>query len=139
MVEESELICFYELTQAKARYCRALDAKDWAALAEMLTDDMEFDLAADDPAVAAIVGRANVLQSLEAAVAGARTVHQVHMPEIDLRGDEADVSWAVQERVVWDNGTSLTAYGRYDDRWVRSDNRWKLASLRLTNSIMDFT
>ena len=33
-----------ELCKATARYCRLLGAKDWAALAELLTEDMEFDL-----------------------------------------------------------------------------------------------
>mgnify|MGYP002713700481 CR=1 FL=1 len=127
-----------ELCQAKARYCRALDTKDWTALAELLTNDMEFDLSDDNPDVPPIVGRANVLAAVQAAVAGAKTVHQVHMPEVDVDGDQAQAIWPVQERVVWDNGTSLTAYGHYHDRWVRIDGQWKIAALRLTHLIMDF-
>lgn len=46
--------------------------------------------------------------------------------------------WAVQERVVWENGTSLTAFGHYHDRWVRLDGRWRIAELRLTHLIMEF-
>ena len=45
--------------------------------------------------------------------------------------------WAVQERVVWGNGTSLTAYGHYHDRWVRDELGWRIAELRLTHLIMD--
>lgn len=138
MVDDTTLVCFYELTQAKARYCRALDTKDWATLAGLLTAGVEVDLAADNPDIDPIVGRDTVLAALKSSVEGARTVHQVHLPEIEVNGDEACVTWAVQERVVWDNGTSLVASGRYDDLWVRSGGEWKLASLRLTNTFLDF-
>jgi hypothetical protein len=107
-------------------------------LAGLLTEDMEFDLSDGNPDVQPIVGRDNVLAAVQASVMGAKTVHQVHIPEIELTGDEADVIWPVQERVIWDNGTSLTAYGHYHDRWVRVDDEWKIAVLRLTHLVMDF-
>ena len=83
-------------------------------------------------------GRAHVLDAVESSVAGAKTVHQVHMPEVEIDGDKAQAIWAVQERVVLDNGTSLTAYGLYHARWVRVDGQWKIAVIRLTQLIMDF-
>ena len=137
MTDEA-LAQIFELCQAKARYCRALDTKDWTALAELLTGDMEFDLSDGNPDVPPIVGRANVLAAVQSSVTGAKTVHQVHMPEVEVDGDQAQAIWPVQERVVWDNGTSLTAYGHYHDRWVRIDGQWKIAALRLTHLIMDF-
>jgi ketosteroid isomerase-like protein len=127
-----------ELYDAKARYCRAMDTKDWAAVAQLLTEDIEFDLSDGNPDVAPIIGRDNVLAAIQASIADAKTVHQVHIPEIELHGDEAVAIWPVQERVVWDNGTSLTAYGHYHDRWVRVDDAWKIAVLRLTHLIMEF-
>ena len=138
MADRDHVVAFNELAQAKARYCRLLDSKDWLALAELLTEDMEFDLSDGNPDIAPIVGRDNVLAAVQASVAGAKTVHQVHAPEIELGGDDAQVVWAVQERVVWDNGTSLTAYGHYHDRWVRVAGQWKIAALRLTHLIVDF-
>lgn len=136
---ERTLVAFNELAQAKARYCRLLDTKDWTALSELLTEDMEFDLSDGNPDVAPIIGRDNVLAAVQASVTTAKTVHQVHAPEIELDGDHAQVIWAVQERVVWDNGTSLTACGHYHDRWVRVDGSWKIAALRLTHLVMDFS
>jgi SnoaL-like protein len=133
-----DLVALQELTQAKARYCRLLDNKDWVSLADLLTADMEFDLSDGNSDIAPIVGRDNVLADVQSSVAGAKTVHQIHGPEVDLNGDEAHVIWAVQERVVWDNGTSLTAFGHYHDRWVRVDGQWKIAALRLTHLVMDF-
>lgn len=129
---------WFDLVQAKARYCRLLDTKDWQALAGLTTENIEFDLSDGNPDVTPIYGRDNVLGAIRASVEGAKTVHQVHAPEIELTGDTADVIWAVQERVVWDNGTSLTAYGHYHDRWVRIGSEWKISALRLTHLIMDF-
>jgi hypothetical protein len=139
MADRDDVIAYHELAQAKARYCRLLDTKDWTALSELLTENMEFDLSDGNPDVAPIIGRDNVLAAVQASVTTAKTVHQVHAPEIELEGDRAQVIWAVQERVVWDNGTSLTAYGHYHDRWVRVDGSWKIAALRLTQLIMDFS
>lgn len=138
MAGDIDVVAFHELAQAKARYCRLLDSKDWAGLSELLTEDMEFDLSDGNPDVPSITGRDKVLDAVQTSVAGAKTVHQVHTPEFDLHGDEASVIWAVQERVVWDNGTSLTAFGHYHDRWVRVGGQWKISTLRLTHLVMDF-
>lgn len=134
-----ELIVYSQLGQAKARYCRLMDTKAWRELGEMLTEDIVFDLAGDDPSSAPIVGRDDVLGAVGSSVAEAVTVHQVHSPEFEIvSADEVRVIWAVQERVEWENGTSLTAFGHYHDRWVRSDGTWRIAELRLTQLIMDF-
>jgi hypothetical protein len=128
--------CF-ELEQAKARYCRLMDTKNWPELASLLAEDLVFDLTDGNAEGASIIGRDAALQAIIASVGDAKTVHQVHSPEFDLDGDQASVVWAVQERVVWNNGTSLTAYGHYHDRWVRIENGWQIAELRLTHLIMD--
>ena len=111
----------WELVSAKARYCRLLDTKDWPALADMLAENVTVDLDAG-PA-----GRS------------LRTVHQVHLPEISIDGDVADVVWPVQERVIWSNGTSLTAFGHYRDTWRRERDRWLLEAMRLSHLLMEFS
>ncbi|KUI44806.1 DUF4440 domain-containing protein [Mycobacterium sp. GA-1199] len=130
--------CF-ELEQAKARYCRYMDTKNWTELAALLSEDLIFDLTDGNPDATPIIGRDAALQAVMASVGDAKTVHQVHSPEFDLNGDEARVIWAVQERVVWENGTSLTAYGHYHDRWVRSEHGWQIAELVLTHILMEIT
>jgi hypothetical protein len=128
----------HELYQAKAKYCRTLDTKDWAAFATVLESDVILDLSDGNPDIEPIVGRDAVIAAIRESVAGARTVHQVHIPEVELSGDEVRAIWPVQERVLWDNGTSLTAFGHYHDRWVRADGQWALAESKLTHLIMDF-
>lgn len=137
MTDQIELIAFYELTQAKAKYCRTLDTQDWNALAALMATDVEFGMDDGDSEPNMTVGRDETLALLKSLVAGARTAHQVHSPEIDLNGDEARVIWAVQDRAVFDNGTSVTGYGHYTERWVREGKNWVLASLKLSHLITD--
>jgi hypothetical protein len=137
MTEQAELIAFYELTQAKAKYCRALDTKDWDGLAALMIAGVEFGMSDGDSEPQMTVGRDETLALLKSLVSGSRTAHQVHTPEIDLNGDEAQVIWAVQDRAVFDNGTSVTGYGHYTERWVRPGDVWMLASLRLSHLITD--
>ncbi len=137
MTEQAELIAFYELSQVKAKYCRTLDTRDWKALAALMTADIEFGLSDGVSEPQMTVGRDETVALLKSLVAGARTAHQVHTPEIDLNGDEARVIWPVQDRVVFDNGTSVTGYGHYTERWLRQGGVWKLASLKLSHLITD--
>jgi hypothetical protein len=128
----------HDLYRAKAKYCRTLDTKAWEEFATVLAADVSLDLSDGNPGIEPILGRDNVIEAIRESVTGARTVHQVHIPEIEISGDQAHAIWPVQERVLWDNGTSLTAFGHYHDRWVRADRHWVLAESKLTHLIMDF-
>ncbi|MFI6362250.1 nuclear transport factor 2 family protein [Nocardia sp. NPDC050630] len=131
------LITVHQLTQVKARYCLAVDTQDWAALTDLMTLDIELDVSHSITGVPVITGRDNAVAMIRSALTGARTAHQVHTPLIDADGDEARVIWAMQDRVVWNNGSALTGYGHYHERWVRRHDDWKLASLTLTRLITE--
>lgn len=132
----TDLHTCFDIEQVKSRYCRLIDAKDWAGVAEVLTEDVVLDLGGGDQ-MPPIVGRDAALAAVRESVADAVTVHQVHSPEFHIDGDDALVVWAAQERVKWDNGTALTAYGHYHDRWVRGESGWRIAELRLTHLLSD--
>lgn len=138
MSNDTAVLAIHELYQAKAKYCRTLDTKDWDVFATVLAPDVSLDLSDGNPDIEPIVGRDNVIAAIRESVTGARTVHQVHIPEVEISGDQASAIWPVQERVLWDNGTSLTAFGHYHDRWVRIDGHWVLTESKLTHLIMDF-
>lgn len=139
MTDNETIDAFYELSQAKARYCRTLDSKDWAGFADLMIEDFELDVSDGNTGVPVITGRDNAVEQIRTSLTNARTAHQVHLPEIDLNGDDAQVIWAMQDRVIWEpHGPSLTGYGHYHDRWVRRDGQWKLAALKLTRQILDF-
>lgn len=132
----TDLQTCFELEQAKSRYCRMMDMKDWAGVADLFAEDLVFDLGGGHDA-APIIGRDAALQAVQSSIVDAVTVHQVHSPEFDINGDEARVVWAAQERVKWNNGAGLTAFGHYHERWVRRDGRWQIAELRLTHLLID--
>jgi hypothetical protein len=125
------------LTEAKARYCRMLDTKDWAGYTALLTEDFVMDVSAGTQ-VPVIKGREAAVRQVQSSILTATTAHQVHSPEIRIQGDQAYVTWAMQDRVIWGpDRPSLTGYGHYHERWVRHGGDWKLASLRLTRLHID--
>lgn len=125
------------LCQAKARYCRLLDTKDWTGYADLLTEDYVLDVT-EGTQVPVIRGREAAIRQIQSSILTAKTAHQVHSPEIELSGDEARVIWALQDRVIWGpERPSMTGYGHYHERWVRRDGQWKLAALKLTRLHID--
>ena len=125
------------LSEAKARYCRMLDTKDWAGYAALLTEDFVLDVS-EGTQVPVISGRDAAVSQIKSSILTAKTAHQVHAPEIALNGDEARVVWAMQDRVIWGpDRPSITGYGHYHERWVRRNGEWRLAALRLTRLHVD--
>lgn len=125
------------LCNAKARYCRFLDTKDWAGYRDLMTEDYELDVS-EGTGKPIIRGRDAAIADVQSSILTAKTAHQVHNPEIVINGDEATAVWALQDRVVWGPGKALTGYGHYHERWVRQNGEWKLAALKLTRLHMDF-
>jgi hypothetical protein len=123
------------LCEAKARYCRMLDTKDWEGFTNLFTEDYVLDVSESGGPI--IEGRDAAMKSVQTSLKTAKTAHQVHSPEIEVNGDEAHVIWAMQDRVVWSSDRSLTGYGHYHERWVRRNGEWKIATLKLTRLIMD--
>ena len=140
----AELEACKEISEVKARYCRMLDTKDWAGYADVFTEDFILDTsAAGGPPP--IHGREAAIRMIRASVETARTAHQVHSPEITLKGDTAQVIWAMQDRVVWGDDrrpkmgyAAHTGYGHYHEHYVRQDGRWRIARQRLTRLHVDF-
>lgn len=137
MADLEMIDAFVAISQVKARYCRTLDAKDWEAFADLFTEDFEWE----GPGVDPIHGRDKFMAFIRQSIGEARTAHQVHLPEIDLNGDEARVIWAMNDRNTWDppkDGTStLRGYGQYHERYVRVNGRWKIAAQRLVYLQLD--
>ena len=121
----------------KARALRLLDSKDWAGYGQLLTDDFVLDMSAGT-GIPVINGRDAALKMIQTLLGEVTIVHQAHVPEFDLRGDEALVTWPMQDRLFRGPGQpSITGYGHHHDRWVRLNGLWKHASLRLTRLHVD--
>jgi uncharacterized protein (TIGR02246 family) len=125
------------LCEGKARYCRTLDTKDWAGYADLFTEDCVLDVT-EGTQIPIISGREAAIRQIQSSILTAKTAHQVHSPEIALHGDEAQVVWAMQDRVIWGSDRpSITGYGHYHERWVRRNGEWKIAALKLTRLHID--
>ncbi len=129
------------IANLKAAYCRLLDTKDWEGWGRLFTEDAVQDVTGSGGSV--FRGRDAIVAATRGSIDSAKTAHQVHSPEIAFDGDAATAVWAMQDRVVWDDGGSgerraLTGYGHYHERYVRHEGRWSIAELRLTRLVMEF-
>jgi len=126
------------ICEVKARYCRFLDMKQWDAWTDLFTEDFVLDTseAGGPPPV---TGRGAAIKMVRQSIETARTAHQVHMPEIVITGDAAEVIWAMQDRVVFENGNGLVGYGHYTETYVKRSGQWKIARSKLTRLHLDLT
>ena len=122
-----------EITRLKARYCRFLDAKDWAAWRELFSDDFVGDTS--EAGGRKIVG-ADAFVDFVRGTLGApsrKTVHQVHAPEIELTSETtARGIWALEDLVRFAPGLDMHGYGHYHETYEKQDGQWRIRSSKLT-------
>lgn len=136
MADGPQFADWLAITQVKAAYCRLLDTKDWQGWGDLFTDDVVVDVTGSGGSV--MEGRAAMVATVSGSLAGAKTAHQVHFPEIHIDGDRATAIWPMQDRVEWPGGRALTGYGHYHEDYVREGGRWRIARQRLTRLAMNF-
>ena len=126
-----------EITQLKARYFRTLDTKNWAAMREVFTDDVEIDTTESGGGI--ITGGDAFIAFLRETLDQVVTVHHGHMPEIELTSaTSATGVWALHDILEWPDGSRLDGYGHYHETYRREPDGWRIASSRLTRLRMDF-
>jgi ketosteroid isomerase-like protein len=136
--DQQKIDDWFAICAAKAKYCRALDAKDWAGFANLMTEDYVMDVS-EGTDVPIIHGRDAAIKEVQKSILTAQTAHQVHAPEIELDGDEARVIWALEDRLIWGpDKPTMTGYGHYHERWIKQNGAWKLAAIKLTRLHVDF-
>jgi uncharacterized protein (TIGR02246 family) len=126
------------IKQLKARYFRTLDTKDWAGMRQVFTDGVVMDTT--DSGGGVVTGADAFLAFLQETLADAVTVHHGHMPEIHLTSPSTATGiWALQDVIVWPDGTRLYGYGHYHETYALEGGEWRIASSTLTRLHMDFT
>jgi uncharacterized protein (TIGR02246 family) len=126
------------IKQLKARYFRTMDTKDWAGMRQVFTDDVVIDTTGSGGDV--LTGADEFLAFLEPALNDAVTVHHGHMPEIEITSPStARGIWALQDIIVWPDGTRLQGYGHYHETYELIGGEWRIRSSTLTRLHMDFT
>ncbi len=122
-----------EIKRLKARYCRYLDTKQWAALRALFADDAVFDGFRSAPTGS---GPDQFVAGGSSRLADAITVHQCHLPDIVfLDEDTARGTWAMHDYLEWPDrpgpDRGYYGYGYYEEEYRRVDGVWKMAVLRL--------
>jgi uncharacterized protein (TIGR02246 family) len=125
------------IRRLKARYFRTMDTKDWDGMRQVFTDDVVIDTS--EAGGDLVRGADTFMAFLQEALAGAVTVHQGHMPEIDLTSDTTATGiWALNDIVIWPNGMRLDGYGHYHETYEKSPDGWRIKSSKLTRLHVEF-
>ena len=126
------------LKQLKARYFRTMDTKDWAGMRAVFADDVVMDTTAAGGNL--ITGADAFLEFLRPTLQDVITVHHGHMPELELTSpDQAKGVWALQDTLIWPDGTRMVGYGHYHETYQKVGGEWKIKSSTLTRLHTDFT
>jgi len=119
----------------KARQLRTMDTKDWDGMGRTFTSDVVLDFTAIGGAVT--TGADAVVAMVRSALDGATSVHQVFQPEITVDADGASAIWAMQDVVVWQDGTRTIGFGHYHETYTKIDGEWYIATSRLSRLYSD--
>jgi uncharacterized protein (TIGR02246 family) len=126
------------IKQLKARYFRTMDTKDWQGMREVFTDDVVVDTSASGGGV--ISGADEFMAFLEPLLQEAITVHHGHMPEIKITSPSTAVGiWALQDVIVWPDGTHLQGFGHYHETYELVGGEWRIKSSTLTRLHVNLT
>jgi hypothetical protein len=126
------------IRRLKARYFRTMDTKQWDEMRLVFTDGVVIDTT--DSGGGIISGAEAFMAFLRDTLGDVVTVHHGHMPEIDVTSaTTATGIWALQDLLVWPNGTRLQGYGHYHETYEKVGGEWRIASSTLTRLHMDFT
>ena len=119
------------LEQLKARYCRALDLKDWESFRAVFTDDFVSDTSLSGGTL--IEGADEFVAFVRKALAKAVTVHQVQQPEIELTSPtSASGVWAMLDVVRFKPGLTMHGFGHYLETYEKFDGQWRIKTSKLT-------
>ena len=119
-----------EIRKLKARYFRGLDTKDWALYESVFAPDVTVDLR--DAGGALYEGREAFMEYARS-LAIVQSVHQGHMPEIELTWDDSATGiWALEDYNIWEDGTQNHGWGHYRETYRKIDGRWHIQTMKLS-------
>lgn len=130
----------------KARYFRTMDTKDWDGYQAVFTPDLIADFreatgVRDESQLSH--GASAYVAPLAAMLQDVQTVHHGHMSEIVIESaTTARGIWAMEDKLWPTTGSVLPfrwlhGYGHYHERYVKQDDGWRIAEIRLTRLRVD--
>lgn len=127
-----ELDAVEQIRQLKARYCRHVDLKQWAAWQACFTDDAVF-VTGSGSTTGALAIRSMTRDTL----GDAPTSHQAFLPEITLTSvSTAQGIWAAM--FVLSAGP-ITGFGHYYDSYTKVADRWLISRSEVVTTLIDGT
>jgi uncharacterized protein (TIGR02246 family) len=126
------------IRQLKARYFRTMDTKDWAEMRRVFADDAVIDTTASGGGV--VQGADEFITFLRETLADVLTVHHGHMPEITITSPStASAIWALQDMLIWPDGSRMYGSGHYHDTYEKIDGTWLIRTSTLSRLHMEIT
>jgi uncharacterized protein (TIGR02246 family) len=129
-IDAESLAAIEQIRQLKARYFRLMDTKQFEAMRALFARDARL---VDEESNTTWTGRDAIVDGLARVLAApVRTVHQGHMPEIELlSATEARGVWAMND---WVDAPAFTleGWGHYHERYVVEDGAWRIADERIS-------
>lgn len=87
----------------------------------------------------AVIGRDAAVAMVRQSIETVRTADQIHLPEIAIDGDAAEAIWAMQDRLVFENGHGMAGYDHYAETYAKQGGTWKIARSKLTRLLVEAT
>jgi hypothetical protein len=140
MNDIEKLLAVESIKQAKARYFRGLDTKDWQHYASAFAPDAQLDVRQESRNPDYLfTGRDAIVGFVSKTLEGMITVHHGHTPEIEFTSDTtANVIWAMEDR-LWKKDESvqkpfnqLNGWGHYREIYRKVDGEWLIQTTQLT-------
>ena len=127
----TDLIALEEIRRLKHRYLRSLDLKRWDEFALTLAEDATADYGT--PVYGdrlQLAGRDEITTFMSSRLGPeVITVHLAGQPEIDIDGDAATGTWAMQDTVIaTEHQMVIQGAAFYEDRYRRdADGVWRIS------------
>ena len=119
-----------EIKKLKARYFRGLDSKDWELYGSVFAEDIVVDLTRAQGE--RFEGRA-AFMAYATAMPLVQSVHQGHMPEIELTSaTSATGVWALEDYNIWQDGSQNHGWGHYLETYEKQGTRWFIKTMALS-------
>jgi uncharacterized protein (TIGR02246 family) len=127
---EAKMDDLEEIKKLKARYFRGLDSKDWELYRDVFAEDVVVDLSFAGGEV--FRGR-DQFMAYARALQLVQSVHQGHMPEIELTSESTATGvWSFEDYNVWEDGSQNHGYGHYLETYAKAEGRWRIKTMRLS-------
>jgi hypothetical protein len=134
-----DLVEIERIKQLKARYFRLMDTGRWEEFEALFSEDSEQSWqAAPGQSAHGGRGRAGVARFIRESLAGMRSTHHGHMPEIEITSPTTATGiWALHDICTEDGRTVFDGAGYYHDEYVKRDGQWQIRSTRLEAAPFD--